>query len=969
MRRSHGYILMLLFSCCCFLHVQSQDFIYKHYDVQDGLASPTIHSIYQDKSGFLWLGTESGLCRYDGTNFRTFTVKDGLPGNEVFGIFEDKRGRLWLQLYKTSIAYILNGKIYSPQNDSLLEKLKFTTRVYGITEDKDGNICICDNDRIYIVSMESKKIKEINSLNGELLEVSNLTVDHNKNLLLCTTEALYRYDGNRFELLKFISKKGEKMSPNEVFYRANYFVTGSGEKLSVHLKDTVVHARFPSQALKYTAISDSVFAINTSEGAYIYDTRNYSMIKILPGFKTTNTFRDREGNLWIGTVSKGLYKVSSEVIINKKINAQDDDIYFITRENEKLIVGNNNMRLYAFYQDSFIDRSLRGKYGRAISQKIFYYEKLGDDRYFIAHGMGIGVCKGRTLIKDVVTSMLKQVSVVDDKHILIAINAGIFLVRKHDLAFIDTIWQHKTIASLKVGNDVLVGTLHGLYVLKPEGNSYVIKDSLLPFAFVDDIKQMPGSYTWVSTYENGVYCLKDGKVFMHFGDSSGLLSNNGRCLFIQGNEVWVGTDKGLARITVQGENFQILRYSTSDGLPSNIINTIYVEGNTVYAGTSEGLCYFDKTKIETTSICNLVLTGVRTGDGPVELADKYNLRRKEGLIVEFSGISLRSEKEMRYRYRIQGIHDKWQTTTQNSLEFASLPYGNYVLEIVAINKFGKESNPLELQLGVPKPFYRNIWFIILMISVPLLLIFFYINRRMSIARKKQMLKLQQEIKMLELEQMALRSQMNPHFIFNCISIIQQLVSEHDTDNSYKFITSFSQLMRQTLDHASELFIPLDDEIKFLTNYFELERIRLEDRFSYSINTSGLKNGNHLYVPNMVIQPFAENAIKHGIRYKKNGEGFIEVSFTQDESLLRCIITDNGIGRKKAEQIRKELGVRHNSKGMDLTFKRIESLNSLTGGRISITIEDMCDEKENPLGTKVIIEFYKMSNRYDKNSNN
>src|SRR3954469_15343934 len=131
-----GRASLFIFLSYCSLWLRGQELVFKHYGLQDGLASPTIHSIFQDRNGFLWFGTESGLCRYDGNSFKTFTVKDGLPGNEVFGMFEDSKARLWLQQYKNTIGYLYNGKVYNQQNDSLLEKIKLTSRVQGIAEDK-----------------------------------------------------------------------------------------------------------------------------------------------------------------------------------------------------------------------------------------------------------------------------------------------------------------------------------------------------------------------------------------------------------------------------------------------------------------------------------------------------------------------------------------------------------------------------------------------------------------------------------------------------------------------------------------------------------------------------------------------------------------------------------------------------------------------------------------------------------------
>jgi hypothetical protein len=450
---------------------------------------------------------------------------------------------------------------------------------------------------------------------------------------------------------------------------------------------------------------------------------------------------------------------------------------------------------------------------------------------------------------------------------------------------------------------------------------------------------------------------------MHITDTSGLPSNNIRSMYVIGNDVWAGTDQGIARISVREDGTTIKKYSISDGLPSNIINSIYVDGRMVYIGTPEGLCQFDETMLETTSICQLVLTAVRVGDSLLSVRNLYSLSRSQQLAVEFAGISFRSEQEMSYRYRISGVDDNWRTTRLNSLEFTSLPYGDHKLEIIAMNKFGKQSQPLVIAFHVWKPFYKSVWFIILCIISAVLAVIFLYNRRVRAIRQKHVLRLQHEIRIMELEQMALRAQMNPHFIFNCISVMQQLAEEKDVENSRKFISSFSNLVRQTLDNATELLIPLEEETRFLASYLELERIRLEDRFNYVIDTSGVPGIAGLSIPNMVVQPFVENAILHGIRYKKTGTGFISVAFRQQGNLLQCTVTDNGIGRKMALQMRADVAGYHKSKGMGITFKRIESLNALVAGNIHIRVDDLTDEQGTATGTSVIIDFSKI-NDYD-----
>lgn len=955
-------LLFLLLHYSCW----PQDFIYKHYDLQDGLPNPTIHAISQDKDGFLWLGTESGLCRYDGNRFTTYTVNDGLPGNEVLGIFQDSKGRIWLQFYKNSIAYIYNGKIYNQENDSILKKIELPFRVYGIAEDGAGNIGICEMNSLYTVTPQNQVTRSDFTFQGKRIKVAGICTGRDGKFLISSGNALYRLEDKRAVFLKKYGETGGQLGPGNVLLHKNYATNLYAD--SVFLNDTVVAFKISkTRTIKFSPVSDSVLSVNLVDGCMLFYLDNYRVINILPGKKVSNVFMDSEKNIWIGTISSGLYKMSSQAILNVKIPGEDNDIWYITEEKNKIVVGNNNTETYSFEGSGFIGKEYNRKTIFS-NMRILHYEKLPGNRDLFANTMMAEIFDGGVVKEYLHTIMLKQVSPFDSGHLLLAMHYGVFVVRKNDLKVIDTVWNRKSHAVLRINDSVLIGTTAGLFVTKWSNGRYVIADSLLRHANIANIKNGADNLVWVCTVENGMYCIRNGKVISHFTEKSGLPSNNGRTLFVSGKIIWLGTDKGLVKIWYENDSFHLKRYSTADGLPSNIINRIFVSGETIYVGTPQGLCFFNEAMMQPSSICNLKLTGVKIGDSVVDIKNSYRLRSNQQFTIEFSGISMRSEQETVYRYRIRGLDDTWRNTDLASLEFTSLPGGHYELEIIATNKFGKESLPLQIALHVLKPFYKTLWFLVLIIVLPLALILYAYNRRAVVARRRQVHKLQQQVKIIKLEQMALRAQMNPHFIFNCINAIQQLVTEKDISNTNKFITSFSDLVRQTLDNAPETHIRLTEEIKFLTNYFELERIRLEDRFSYNIDSSALKFPDQWMVPNMVIQPFVENAIRHGLRYKKNGIGVIEVRFEQQGALLYCTIADNGIGREKAMQMRKESGILHEPRGMDITLKRVESLNALIKGMISINIEDLKDGNQ-ATGTRVTIVFHKITEQYDKDSYN
>jgi ligand-binding sensor domain-containing protein len=946
---------------------RSQDFIYKHYDLQDGLPNPTIHAIFQDKDGFLWLGTESGLSRYDGNRFKTYTVKDGLPGNEVLGIFQDSKGRIWLQFYKNNIAYIYDGKIHNQENDSILKKIQLPYRVYGMAEDGAGNIGICEMNSLYTVTPQNQVIRSNYSYQGNRMNAVGICTGRDGKFLIISAKSLYRLTDTGAVLLKNYGLPAYgTFGPGNVLLHKNYTVNLWTD--SIFLNDTAIAFQFPKfKTVKFSPVSDSILSVNMVDGCQLFYLDNYRFINILPGKKVSNVFMDSEKNIWIGTISSGLYKMSSQEIVNVTIPGKDHDIWYITQANDKIIVGNNNSEVYALdgkeltHQNYTVASPLP-------NMKILHYEKLPGIGQLVASTM-IAEILVKGLAKDHLhTVMLKQISPFDPDHLLLAMHSGVFVMRKNDLEVTDTAFSRKSHAVLRINDSVLIGTTSGLFITKRVNGRYALIDSLLPGANIVNIKSSADNLVWVCTVENGLYCISNGKVIRHFTEKTGFPSDNGRTLFVSGKTVWVGTDKGMIKIWHENDSFYSRRYSTADGLPSNIINRIFLSGETIYVGTPQGLCFFNAAMPPPSSICNLKLTGVKIGDSMVDIKNAYRLRSNHQFTIEFSGISMRSEQETTYRYRIRGLDDTWRNTDLASLEFTSLPGGDYQLEIIAINKYGKESLPLQIALHVMKPFYKTVWFLVLIIVLPLALILYAYSRRVVVARRRQVQKLQQQVKVIKLEQMALRAQMNPHFIFNCINAIQQLVIEKDISNTNKFISSFSELVRQTLDNAPELNIRLSEEIKFLTNYFELERIRLEDRFSYKIDISSLKYPEHWVVPNMVIQPFVENAIRHGLRYKKNGIGFVEVRFEQQGTLLYCTITDNGIGREKAMQMRKESGVLHESRGMNITMKRVESLNALTSGMVSVSIEDLKDGSH-AAGTRVTIIFHKIAEQYDKDSYN
>jgi len=209
---------------------------------------------------------------------------------------------------------------------------------------------------------------------------------------------------------------------------------------------------------------------------------------------------------------------------------------------------------------------------------------------------------------------------------------------------------------------------------------------------------------------------------------------------------------------------------------------------------------------------------------------------------------------------------------------------------------------------------------------------------------------------MELEQKQLLAQINPHFIFNCLNSIQQFVVQNDTINANKYLADFALLMRQTLDNSKDGVISLKREIEYLENYLSFESMRFEDKFTYSLTCNDDVNINMVEVPSMIIQPFVENAIRHGLFNLKDREGRLSIHFSVKDGCLICEVDDNGIGMEESRKIKAQRLIKYQSHGMELTRQRLALVSKMNSGDYTISVINKKDANQQPVGTTIIIKF-------------
>jgi sensor histidine kinase YesM/ligand-binding sensor domain-containing protein len=944
-------IVFLLFVKLC----SAQNYNYVQYDTKDGLAGSTVYDMCQDNDGFIWFATENGVSRFDGKHFKNYTTKDGLPDNEVLKMYADSRGRIWYSTFNKQIAYYKSGKIFNDKNNILLQKIKINAYNYTIFEDINRNVFFTNVREVFLIDT-ANNYKEVYALNSRQI-FNNISFGCRKNYfdnnaLLILDDSAFTYKNNALVFLykcTLISNK-ENISVYEY---------ADGKRLELTI---------PGGYINFENIKNYVSYVNTNRGTWVVDTATKKLSELLlPGKRISCTKEDKEKNIWLCTLGDGIYKLPSREFKNINSQKKDDEnnaeVFTINKYKNSIFAGlgfskvnviqANKIIAQFNFKKQVLSASNSDKKNRLYTSLVLNNGNiiLGFDSYLVK------MKENTPLFKYI--APVKSIAEIDNNYIVVGTATFAFKIRTADLAITDTIWRGRCTSVFYYDNYYYIGTASGLYRVD-KNKSSVFLGNIHPSLSrrINDMKISEDGILWIATNDEGLLAFKNDKVVTVLKDSNGLSSNICKTIFINKNDVlWVGSNKGIDRVDMDTYRFRIINYSTFDGLPTNVINALYIKDSIVYAGSSEGLTYFNEKKISNSSLCNLVLLNVTISGKEQLLNNEYNISyKKSNISFEYAGISFRSGDNIMYNYKLKGLDNVWKVTKENSLIYQSLPSGEYELQIYAVNKFGVQSNNIVIRFIVSTPFWKTWWFYLLVLLSVIGITITVVNKKNRLVQmklKEENLVLQ---KFAELEQQALQAQMNPHFIFNCLNSIQQYILTNDKAKANRYLTGFAALIRQTLDNSSKKTITITEEVKYLTNYIEMEKMRFGDDFVYNIIIDSSLPADHVQMPAMLLQPYVENSLRHGIRSKKGNAGEINISFLMEGNILHCIVADNGIGRKAAELYKSMQHIEYQSKGMHITEKRINLLNKINTHKITVEIFDLENTNGIPCGTKIIVKI-------------
>ncbi|MCB9296868.1 MAG: histidine kinase [Lewinellaceae bacterium] len=488
---------------------------------------------------------------------------------------------------------------------------------------------------------------------------------------------------------------------------------------------------------------------------------------------------------------------------------------------------------------------------------------------------------------------------------------------------------------------VWIGKVNGLFEFK---NDQLIRPA--PFhekleTRIEDISELPDGTLVLATKGEGVLLWKEG-LLQQLTTNEGLASDMLENIHVDElGRIWAGTLQGLNRITRQGSSYRVEAFTTFHGLPSNEISQVRSFGSQTWVATSRGLMqWYEKKAPQFTPepIIEKVLANNRRRpiQGIIRLSHKEN-----HLEFHYLSINYNMNGRIPYRFRMNG--EAWNPTYNRSVNFANLAPGAYQFEVQAQNENQVWSKASTVYFDIRPAFWQTRWFTALWVGVLLGLVGLFYRNRLSRIRKAS--EVEREMNQLKLS--ALRAQMNPHFIFNCLNSIQNFITQNDRRNAIGYLAKFARLVRGVLNASMEEEISLKEEIEILENYLGLEKLRFKEKFDYRLHVDEQLDHFEVALPPLLTQPFVENAILHAFAQKEKG-GLVQIDFRQKNGGLEIEIRDNGIGIFQSQDQKRQAGARRKSVGVSISRRRLEITDKLN----EFEVEEIIGDDGEVKGTKV-----------------
>ena len=978
-----------------------QQFSFIQYSLKEGLAQTQVRCIQQDKQGYLWIGTLGGASKFNGNQFLNYSRTDGLINNQINCI---------QQLQNEQIVFGSIGGI------SVLEGNTFTTHKYsGELNDAsttsliefNPNELLIGTERGLIFFSENKFVEDNITLFFQGENIKRIRKNSNNELLVSTKKGIWKLKNNQWEKLYVLNDDENVLFDFiENSRREIWAVTSLGGVLNVTTGEALTNIGDFALANIFTGIDsyngNIYFTSRTGVVVFKESDETHLLFSKSNGLNVDDirqVFIDREGIQWFASYGGGIFKLTNTQFKSYTVNngltgnavmsiTQDrqGNYFFGTYDNGVSLKSNPSDLFTANFSASLDELSPNLRVWTTLKdwnntvwvgtpEGLYCYDR---DSYSRPHWLHFGKAEG--LEEEVVLSLLEK----KDGGILIGTNKGI-------QAYYNKAFQNysqlpnfpatriRHIIESRDGK-IWMATRDGISMLQNNAFTNFGETQGLQDASAYSVAELPNGEI-ISGTQSGLYKGNENG-FVHLNISEEPGGNTVNFLKVIQNKLWIGTLNGIFIWELNqsgGLGERVIHLNESDGLISleTNLNAIFVDlQNTVWIGTPNGVMQIELGAIDAkfnipTPIVHLtniqsnlenidwksLTSGTWNGKAfPNGLVFNY---RQNSFTFFFDASSTTYPERLEFSYWLEGLDSTWSSPTSFSqVNFNNLPSGNYTFHIRARNgQWGAWSEEVTWQFRILPPWYLMWWVILLeFIFLVAIVVLISRSRRRNIRNKHLAEQSEMKAKLLMLEQQSMNSSMNRHFIFNALNSIQYYINRQDKLAANQYLTDFAKLIRKNLDSSQENFAPLSEEIERLELYLKLESMRFPDKFIYRVHQDSPEALRSVKIPAMLIQPFLENSIWHGLLPKDSG-GQLHVFFGLKNECLEIRIEDNGIGLKES-QARKTNSDGHISKGMEITRSRIALIEQMTGKRIELRGPEDWKSETGESGTRVTIHFPK-----------
>ncbi len=970
---------------------------------EEGLSSSNITALFEDYSGFLWIGTGEGLNCLDRKTKRIRQFKSGGSGNAIVNdnincIAQDRDSCIWI-----GTSGGLN--MYDPKRDTFYT---FTSDPYDLRSLSDNEIRHIFYDRY----SHCLWIATPHGLNH--FDIKDQKIRHyffRKNIPgSISNNSIYHIIRGSDDLFWIATDVGlNSFDPETEIFRQYVHDPSNYNSINDNKVRCLCEDRFG--LLWVGTESGGLNLLDKEKGIFYHFMHAVNDPNTISNNSIQSIYEDRSGIIWVGTRWRGVNMIDRKLNRFNHYSATTDSrglnnnlIWSIFEDSKGVIWmgtlgGGINLMQQSTGKFSFLTTSPEPGKGLASNNVSCINEDLEGnmwigsfDRGLVKYDPDLDYYKyfrfDPSNVISISSDNINDICFDSYNNMWVATHNGLNLFNAEEESF--TSFHHHTddlysisdnnVASVyeDMNGYLWVCTYGGLNLYDRTKKrfisfkSYFVSRTKMDVDVIFSLYQDKEMVYWIATQGAGLlkYDRKADSV-KAYTEKDGL-SNNVVYDILEDKKgnLWLSTNYGLSRFNKKTETF--VNFDVNDGIQSHEFNlgaACLSSDGEMFFGGMKGFNRFYPDKIRTNpNIPPVAVTAFKiyneTQPRDYEDGDTIFLSYRDNFFsFEFSALDYTNPSKNQYEYMLEKVDKEWIRTNaeRRYAEYTGLAPGNYIFIVKGSNNDGIwNEEGFSLTVIIKPPWWASNYFRIPFILLLAGIIWLFIYNRIRRIRKKHTLQkkmLDFEKQLFDIEQKALRLQMNPHFIFNSLNSIQSFVIANDTDKAISYLAKFAQLMRLIMANSRESYVPLKDEIRALTYYMEIERLRFNEKFDFNIKLDPGIDEDFIAIPPMIIQPYVENSILHGI-VSKRGKGHILLEITRKDDTMYCIVEDDGIGREKAQEIRDNSGITRKSRGMMITRERLELLEKQNNKQFSVHVIDLTDEKGAACGTRVelVLQF-------------